>query len=103
MQDFAPMIDAMKPAEWMPWFHRMELLARLGVIREIPELLQQADILDEALNPQSSLFGRQLTHAYFRRWGTYTGLMLEKDWKVARRRHYDLAFRALLIRHYAGL
>ena len=38
MDQFTPDMGKMKDFEWMMWFHRMELLARLGVIHLIPEL-----------------------------------------------------------------
>jgi hypothetical protein len=46
-------------------------------------------------------FTKALSHTYFRKWGAYTGLMLERDWRDPQRRIYDLTFRSLLILHYA--
>jgi hypothetical protein len=48
-------------------------------------------------------FPLELRHLYFTKWGAYTGLMLEKDWRSPRRRANDLTFRAVLILHYAGI
>jgi hypothetical protein len=45
-------------------------------------------------------FTKQLAHDYFRRWGAYTGLMLEADWRIPQRRINDLIFRSLLILNY---
>jgi hypothetical protein len=97
MQDFNPDLDLMTAPEWMLWFHRMELLARLGVAEKIPELRGQLEKLSALLNERGGWFSNQLNHDYFKRWGAYTGLMLEKDWKTAERRIFDLTFRSLLI------
>jgi hypothetical protein len=85
----------------MGWFHRVELLSRLGVVNSVPPLKLQVNILDEMLIADAGRFTRKLTHDYFKKWGTYSGLMLEKDWKSPARRIYDLTFRSLLILHYA--
>jgi hypothetical protein len=50
------------------WFQRMKLLARLGVVGEIPELRQQVEVLRERLEAQGGWFTKPLTHDYFRRW-----------------------------------
>ena len=93
----------MSASEWMTWFQRMELLARLGVVRVVLELKRQVEDLDKLLEAGSGWFTLPLTHEYFRHWGAYTGLMLERDWKHSKRRMYDLTFRSLLIQHYSGL
>ncbi|MEJ2710985.1 MAG: hypothetical protein P8074_25475 [Anaerolineales bacterium] len=46
----------------------MKLLARLGVVGEIPELRQQVEVLRERLEAQGGWFTKPLTHDYFRRW-----------------------------------
>jgi len=43
----------------MMWFHRMELLARLGVIREIKELRGQLDSLTKMVCQQSGIFAHR--------------------------------------------
>ena len=103
MDDFNPDLAALDDAGWMSWFHRMELLARLGVIQRVPELERQVAALAELLESGAGLFTRPLRHAYFKKWGAYTGLMLENDWKDPQRRINDLTFRSILILHYAGL
>lgn len=100
MDHFDPDLSALDGAGWMIWFQRMELLARLGVIHRVPELERQAEELAEMLETGGGLFTRPLSHAYFRKWGAYTGLMLESDWKEPRRRSYDLTFRCILLLHY---
>jgi hypothetical protein len=106
MNDFNPDMRALNDAQhrwdarWMMWFHRMELLARLGVVRSIPALTRQINILCETLAAGQGRFTRALSHVYFRKWGAYTGLMLERDWRDPQRRIYDLSFRSLLILHY---
>jgi hypothetical protein len=97
MHDFNPDLAGLDAAHWMEWFQRMELLARLGVVWTVPELAQQAESLRRELAQGHGRFTRPMEHAYFRAWGAYTGLMLEKDWKDPRCRIYDLTFRSLLI------
>lgn len=58
-------------------------------------------MLKEALDAGQGCFTKPLAHPYFRKWGAYTGLMLETDWIDPRRRIYDLTFRSLLILHYS--
>lgn len=103
MDDFNPDLNRMDSPGWMCWFHRMELLARLGVVSGIPALKQQVAALAEILAGSGGRFTRRLTHPYFRQWGAYTGLMLEEDWKKPQRRENDLTFRSLIILHYSGL
>ncbi len=101
MQNFAPDMNTLTDADWMQWFHRMELLARLGVVQEIPELKRRVQILAKILEEGQGLFTKKLSHAYFQKWGSYTGLALEKDWRLSQRRINDLTFRSLLILHYS--
>jgi len=100
MQDFDPDMEAMDAAHWMMWFHRMECLARLGVVQEVPHLASQVDALADMLAAGNGRFTKKLTHRYFNTWGAYTGLMLEEDWRAPARRENDLTFRSLLILHY---
>lgn len=102
MQDFNPDLTALDDAQWMMWFHRTELLTRLGVVPHIPQLETHIMALRRRLEAGGGWFTAPLTHNYFRKWGAYTGLMLEPDWKQARRREYDLTFRSALILHYTG-
>lgn len=102
MHDFNPSPAALDGAGWMMWFHRMELLARLGVVSRVEELRAQVAGLREHLAAGDGMFPLALRHDYFKNWGAYTGLMLEPDWRGGRRRIYDLTFRSLLILHYAG-
>jgi hypothetical protein len=100
MDDFNPYLAGLDAAGWMMWFHRMELLARLGVVHRVPELEGQLIQLRLLLEAGDGRFTKHLAHNYFRRWGAYTGLMLEADWKNPQHRIYDLTFRSLLILHY---
>jgi hypothetical protein len=103
MDDFNPDLNRLDDAHWMMWFHRMELLARLGVIHRIPALEKQLNALKQILAANDGMFNKKLVHLYFRKWGAYTGLMLESDWKTPARRENDLTFRSLLIIHYSEL
>jgi hypothetical protein len=102
MHDFNPDLQTMDAAHWMMWFQRMELVARLGVVREVPELARQAEALERMLAAGGGRFAKKLVHPYFNTWGAYTGLRLEADWRAPWRREYDLTFRSLLILHYSG-
>lgn len=99
MQDFNPNMEQMRNAMWMQWFHRMDLLSRLGVIQSIAKLKQQVIRLDAILKQGQEWFTRNVSHSSFMNWGAYTGLALEKDWRTPKRREYDLTFRSLLIKH----
>jgi hypothetical protein len=103
MDDFRPNLSTISNAQWMQWFHRMELLARLGVVKQIPELERQVQILSNILLESGGIFTKKLSHLYFQRWGAYTGLALENDWRMAQRRINDLTFRSLLILHYSHM
>ncbi len=103
MQDFNPNFASMDAAQWMAWFHRTELLSRLEVIKAIPELLSQVILLQEMCADTGGRFTRQISHSYFKHWGAYTGLMLERDWRTVQRRISDLTFRCLLIQHYSAI
>ena len=100
MQEFNPDMESMDDAHWMMWFHRMECLARLGVIPSIPELKRQVDFLETQLETEDGWVTKKLHHPYFTKWGAYTGLMLEPDWHHPKSRMYDLTFRRLLILHH---
>ena len=101
MHHFNPDLASLDDAGWMIWFQRMEPLARLGVIQRVPELARQAETLAELLETGTGFFTRRLNHAYFKKWGAYTGLMLENDWKDPHRRTNDLTFRSILVLHYS--
>lgn len=100
MRDFKPDMNTLTNAQWMMWFHRMECLARMCIIHKIPELQQQLNILASMTNTGQNYFTKKLSHPYFTKWGAYTGLMLEPDWRAPIRRIHDLTFRCLLILHY---
>jgi len=101
MDDFATDLEDQVGYGQLLWFHRMELLARLGVIGAVPSLQRMVDRLVGML--EDGLFTRRLSHSSFRNWGVYAGLALERDWRAAVRRAADLTFRCLLILHYASV
>lgn len=100
MDDFDPVMANLDDAHWMMWFHRMEMLSRMGVVRSVRELERQVNQLEAMLEAHDGWFTKPLTHPYFRNRGSYTGVMLERDWKKPWRRQADLTFRSLLILHY---
>ena len=103
MNDFAMDMAALGPKEWMMWFHRTELVARLGVLPALPAAVAQVDTLREHLRQNGGLFTMDLSHYYFTKWTQYLGLALERDWKDTAHRVCDLTFRSLLILKYTGL
>jgi hypothetical protein len=88
--------------DWFPRLHTMELFARIGIVKRIPQLTWQAGELKALLEAGDGPFGTKPTDSSFRKWSVYTGLALENDWKGERWK-YDLTFRALLILKYADL
>ncbi len=101
MSDFNSYLADLDAVGWMTWFQRMELLAHLGVVQRVPELQRQVQELATMLDASGGWYTKPLQHNYFKKWGAYTGLMLESDWKDPRRRIYDLSFRCILILHYS--
>ncbi len=97
MQDFNPDPVTLDAAGWMLWIHRMECLARLGVLSALPKIASQIEQFMVLLNKEPSLVKRKINHAYFTKWGAYTGIRLETDWRQPKRVLYDLAFRWALI------
>ena len=100
MQDFNPDLGSVQDREWMMWFQRIECLARTGVIRANPDLSGQVEHLKKVLEAGGGWFTGKPTHAYFSKWGAYTGLRLEPDWRRSQHRRVDLTFRSMLILHY---
>ena len=80
----------------------MELFARMGIVRKVPSLLQQANELKEILEEGDGIFPIKPHDGYFKAWSVYSGLALEDSWKNDRWKH-DMTFRSLLILKYAGL
>ncbi len=99
MLDFNPDLLKLDDAGWMMWIHRTELITRMGVAHKIKEISQQINTLIELLSGSKQLFTLPIKHEYFKRWGAYTGLMLEPDWKNKVSRINDLTFRSQIIFH----
>lgn len=97
MNDFAPDMEQMTAKEWMMWFYRMELIARLGIANDVSAISDQVDFLVHELEKNNGYFTRTISHYYFHKWTPYSGLALESSWKKSRARIYDLTFRSLLI------
>ena len=97
LQMLTPELDILSDGEWMAWFQRMDLFNRLGLLKNVVLLQHYTHAYFQWLLPEKGWFMKPLRHPYFSKWGAYTGLMLEKDWRVTRRRIYDLTFRTLLM------
>ncbi|UCD08076.1 MAG: hypothetical protein JSU79_06895 [Dehalococcoidales bacterium] len=88
--------------DWFWWIHTMELFARMGIVKNVSSLLQQANELKEILEERDCIFPIKPHDGYFKAWSVYSGLALEDSWKNDRWK-YDMTFRSLLILKYAGL
>lgn len=92
---------SLQPQDWFWWLHTMELFARMGIVKQIPALRQQANELKGMLAEGNGFFPVKPYARSFQNWSVYVGLALEDSWKNDRWK-YDLTFRALLILKYAG-
>ena len=97
LQSLLPSFESMSDSEWMPWFQRMILFARLGLLRSNATLKHYAQSFLAWVEDINDWATKPLSHTYFSKWGAYTGLMLEKDWRAGKRRMNDLLFRTVLI------
>ncbi|HOO96851.1 MAG TPA: hypothetical protein PKV16_05250 [Caldisericia bacterium] len=102
VSDFMPDID--KPLENMDffWFDRMELYARLGVVRGVPVLSNQLDKMKSTLRKSGGIFKPDRVSSNFKAWNAYHGLMLEPSHKRKESRWADSTFRCALIEHYSN-
>ena len=65
-------MEEMTDGSWMLWFHRMELLSRIGLLGSIPELDNQLKGLNQIYSRGGAgLIGR-FPNYYFNHWGAYT-------------------------------
>jgi len=96
MNDFNSDMVKLSDREWMMWFHRTELIARLGVIAQVDTIIKQVRYVEDTCL-ENGLFTKKLRHYYFTKWTQYIGLALEQDWKAANRQVNDLTFRWLMI------
>lgn len=96
MNEFEVALHALKDNEWMMWFHRMELIARLEIVNEVPALSRQVDELKAILDQKDGIYSKKLSHYYFHKWTPYLGMALENNWRKDGRA-CDLTFRSLLI------
>lgn len=99
MDDFNVNMNNLSAKEWMVWFHRTEMIARLGIANDIPQIKNQIDYLYEYVHTNDGFFVKPLSHYYFTKWTQYIGIALENDWKIKGARMSDLTFRSLLILH----
>lgn len=88
-----------KKAEWLI---RNEYLARMGLLRDINTLKKVNRNLDNVENMIESI--KNIKRPYsFTKWGAYSGISLENDWRKEERKVNDIAFRIGLIDYYSNL
>jgi hypothetical protein len=97
MHDFTPDPEKMNATGWLQWIHRTECLARSGILIYHPETTSVMEYLSNILDTDPVKIKRRFNHYYFTRWGAYTGLRLERDWRSPKRVFYDLAIRWVYI------
>jgi len=100
MNNFDNDMNKLTPKKWMMWFHRTELIARLGVAAKIIPIKTQIDYVNNHLSENNGLFAKKLRHYYFTKWTQYLGSALEENWKTNEKVINDLSFRCLLINSY---
>ncbi len=101
MNNFNEDMNCLNAKEWMMWFHRTELISRLGIAFEIPSIKTQIEYVNKILSENNGLFTKKLRHFYFTKWTQYLGLALENDWRSDEKVINDLTFRCLLINLYS--
>ncbi len=97
MHSFNDDMGTLSPKEWMLWFHRTELIARLGIASKIPPIMAQINYVNNLRAESNGLYTKKLRHYYFTKWTQYLGLALEDEWKTSDKAVNDLTFRCLLI------
>ncbi len=97
MDNFNDNMNSLNAKEWMIWFHRTELIAKLGIATRIRSIKRQIDYVNNLLNENNGLFIKKVNHYYFTKWTQYIGLALEDNWKSPDKIANDLTFRCLLI------
>ncbi len=100
MNNFDNDMDSLNQKEWMMWFHRTELVSRLGIANKIDSIKNQIDYVNTYLDENHGLFVKKMRHYYFTKWTQYIGLALEDDWKTSAKIVNDLTFRCALINSY---
>lgn len=101
MNNFNEDMNCLNAKEWMMWFHRTELISRLGIAFEVPSIKAQIEYVNKILSDNNGLFTKKLRHFYYTKWTQYLGLALENDWKSDEKVINDLTFRCLLINSYS--
>ena len=101
MNNFNEDMSCLNAKEWMMWFHRTELISRLGIACKVPSVKTQIEYVDKTLCDNNGLFTKKLRHFYFTKWTPYLGLALETDWKSDEKVMNDLTFRCLLMKSYS--
>lgn len=81
------------------WLLRNEYLARMGVLNSLKKVINNLGddkkVLDES---------RKIKKSYsFMKWGSYSGLSLEENWRKVERKLNDIIFRFGLIKYYYSM
>ena len=75
-------------------------MVRCGLYNYISQLRSEVEYIVEHIDSYGSC-EVPFYENEFRGWGPYAGLQLETDWRTKLRKQCDVAFRALMIIHYA--
>lgn len=85
-----------KKAEWLL---RNEYLARMGVLSSLKKVMKNLDEKEKIVEES-----RKIKKSYsFMKWGAYSGLSLEKNWRKEERKLNDIIFRFGLIKYYYSM
>lgn len=79
---------------------RVEWLCRCGIAPYVEQLQKEVELLRDSINTDGICVA-PIDESRLKGMGTYGGQQLEIDWKTRTRKLCDIAFRVLLILHYA--
>lgn len=82
-----------KKAEWLL---RNEYFARMGVLGSLKKVIENLHD-EERIIEESRIIRKSYS---FMKWGSYSGLSLEENWRKSERKQNDIIFRVGLIKHY---
>jgi hypothetical protein len=79
----------------------IEWLARCGIAPYVEPLQEAIGQIENCIDGKGAC-ALPVSDDTFARWGPYSGMRLETDWKAPIKRECDITFRALLILHYSS-